>query len=62
MNESGSQGPGGASGGSPGTVALVLPLVTEVDVRAVLPAIRVQTLVLQHTDSDVSAGVEEYVG
>jgi class 3 adenylate cyclase/pimeloyl-ACP methyl ester carboxylesterase len=36
---------------SPGTVALVLPLVTEVDVRAVLPAIRVPTLVLQHTDS-----------
>jgi class 3 adenylate cyclase len=36
---------------SPGTVALVLPLVTEVDVRAVLPTIRVPTLVLQHTDS-----------
>jgi class 3 adenylate cyclase len=36
---------------SPGTVALVLPLVTEVDVRAVLPTIRVPTLVMQHTDS-----------
>jgi class 3 adenylate cyclase len=36
---------------SPATVALVLPLVTEVDVRAVLPTIRVPTLVLQHTDS-----------
>ena len=36
---------------SPGTVALVLPLVTDVDVRAVLPSIRVPTLVLQHTDS-----------
>jgi class 3 adenylate cyclase len=36
---------------SPGTVALALPLVTDVDVRAVLPTIRVPTLVLQHTDS-----------
>ena len=36
---------------SPGTVALVLPLVTEVDVRAVLPTIRVPTLVMQHTAS-----------
>jgi class 3 adenylate cyclase len=36
---------------SPGTVALVLPLVTDIDVRAVLPTIRVPTLVLQHTDS-----------
>ncbi|WNG95257.1 adenylate/guanylate cyclase domain-containing protein [Mycobacterium sp. ITM-2016-00318] len=36
---------------SPGTVARVLPLVTDVDVRAVLPSIRVPTLVLQHTDS-----------
>ena len=36
---------------SPGTVALMLSLVTELDVRAVLPAIRVPTLVLQHTDS-----------
>ena len=32
------------------TVALVLPLVSEVDVRAVLPTIRVPTLVLHHTD------------
>ena len=36
---------------SPGTVARVMPLVTDVDVRAVLPTIRVPTLVLQHTDS-----------
>lgn len=36
---------------SPATVALNLPLLTEVDVRAVLPTIRVPTLVLQHTDS-----------
>ena len=38
---------------SPRTVALVLPLVSEVDVRAVLPTIRVPTLVVQHSD-DVS--------
>ena len=36
---------------SPATVALNLPLVIEVDVRAVLPTIRVPTLVVQHTDS-----------
>jgi class 3 adenylate cyclase/pimeloyl-ACP methyl ester carboxylesterase len=36
---------------SPGTVAQVLPLVLEVDVRDVLPTIRVPTLVLQYTDS-----------
>ena len=35
---------------SPATVALVLPLVTEVDVRAVLPTVRVPTLVVQHAD------------
>jgi class 3 adenylate cyclase len=35
---------------SPGTVDLMLPLVAELDVRAVLPTIRVPTLVLQHTD------------
>jgi class 3 adenylate cyclase len=35
---------------SPGTVALMLPLVTEVDVRAVLPTVRVPTLVVQHAD------------
>jgi len=35
---------------SPATYALVLPLVTEVDVRAVLPAVRVPTLVVQHSD------------
>lgn len=35
---------------SPGTVALMMPLVSELDVRAVLPAIRVPTLVLQHSD------------
>ena len=35
---------------SPATRALLMPLVTEVDVRAVLPTIRVPTLVLQHAD------------
>ena len=35
---------------SPGTVALMLPLVAKLDAWAVLPAIRVPTLVLQHTD------------
>ncbi len=34
---------------SPATAALMMPLVTEVDVRALLPTIRVPTLVLQHT-------------
>jgi class 3 adenylate cyclase len=34
---------------SPRTLALVAPLTWEVDVRAVLPAIRVPTLVLHHT-------------
>ena len=35
---------------SPGTVALMMPLMTELDVRAVLPTIRVPTLVVQHAD------------
>ena len=35
---------------SPGTVALMMPLVAELDVRAVLPTIRVPTLVVQHAD------------
>jgi class 3 adenylate cyclase len=36
---------------SPRTLALVRPIAMEVDVRAVLPAIRVPTLVLHHTDN-----------
>ena len=36
---------------SPRTLALVTSLVAELDVRAVLPAIRVPTLVLHHTDN-----------
>jgi class 3 adenylate cyclase/pimeloyl-ACP methyl ester carboxylesterase len=38
---------------SPGTVALLQPLATKLDVRALLPAIRVPTLVVQHTDDPV---------
>jgi class 3 adenylate cyclase len=38
---------------SPGTVALVMPLLTEVDVRALLPTVRVPTLVLHHTDDSI---------
>ncbi|MBE1550750.1 class 3 adenylate cyclase [Mycobacterium sp. OAS707] len=38
---------------SPGTVALMFPLLIELNVRAVLPSIRVPTLVLQHTDDPV---------
>lgn len=35
---------------SPATVALMMPLLSELDVRAVLPTIRVPTLGVQHTD------------
>jgi class 3 adenylate cyclase/pimeloyl-ACP methyl ester carboxylesterase len=35
---------------SPGTVALMMPFLSEVDVRAVLPTVRVPTLVVHHTD------------
>jgi class 3 adenylate cyclase len=35
---------------SPATVALMMPLVSGLDVRAVLPTIRVSTLVVQHAD------------
>jgi class 3 adenylate cyclase len=38
---------------SPRTVALMFPLVTEMDARALLPAIRVPTLVVHHTDDPV---------
>src|SRR6478672_7281343 len=38
---------------SPGTVALVMPLLSEVDVRALLPAVRVPTLVVHHTDDSI---------
>jgi class 3 adenylate cyclase/pimeloyl-ACP methyl ester carboxylesterase len=38
---------------SPATVALMWPLLAELDVRAVLPAIRVPTLVVQHADDPI---------
>jgi class 3 adenylate cyclase len=38
---------------SPATVALMMPLAAEMDVRAVLPSIRVPTLVVQHSDDPV---------
>jgi class 3 adenylate cyclase len=37
-------------GASPGTAARMMSLLAETDVRAVLPAVRVPTLVLHHTD------------
>jgi pimeloyl-ACP methyl ester carboxylesterase len=36
---------------SPRTLALMMPLMTELDVRAVLPTIRVPTLVVQHAEN-----------
>ena len=36
---------------SPRTVALMYPLVSKLDVRAVLPTVRVPTLVVQHSDN-----------
>jgi class 3 adenylate cyclase/pimeloyl-ACP methyl ester carboxylesterase len=38
---------------SPATVVFMMPLVSGLDVRAVLPTVRVPTLVLQHTDDPV---------
>lgn len=38
---------------SPGTVALMLTVVFDMDVRAVLPTVRVPTLVVQHTDDPI---------
>jgi len=38
---------------SPRTAALMMPLVAEMDVRALLPTVRVPTLVVQHTDDPV---------
>jgi pimeloyl-ACP methyl ester carboxylesterase len=35
---------------SPGTVASMMPLAAEMDVRALLPTVRVPTLVIHHTD------------
>ncbi len=38
---------------SPATVAFLMPLVSEIDVRTVLPAIRVPTLVVHHADDPI---------
>jgi class 3 adenylate cyclase/pimeloyl-ACP methyl ester carboxylesterase len=38
---------------SPATVALMMQLVSELDVRAVLPTVRVPTLVVQHTNDPI---------
>jgi class 3 adenylate cyclase len=38
---------------SPATVALLMPLVSEMDVRAVLPTVHVPTLVVHHADDPV---------
>jgi class 3 adenylate cyclase len=38
---------------SPGTVARMMPLVTELDVRALLPTIRVPALVVHHADDQL---------
>jgi class 3 adenylate cyclase len=40
---------------SPAMVDMMLPLMTDFDVRAVLPTIRVPTLVMQHTDHPLHA-------
>jgi class 3 adenylate cyclase/pimeloyl-ACP methyl ester carboxylesterase len=47
---------------SPATVALMFPLVSEVDVREVLPTVRVPTLVVQHSaNAFIPPGRGEYV-
>src|SRR5262249_55042950 len=46
---------------SPATRALLMPLVTEVDVRAVLPTVRVPTLVLHHPNSLSPPGKGKYI-
>ena len=40
---------------SPRTIALMMPLDSEMDVRALLPVIRVPTLVIHHTEDEVVA-------
>ena len=46
---------------SPRTLALMGPLVTELDVRAVLPTVRVPTLVVQHADSVIPPEKGKYI-
>lgn len=42
---------------TPTTVAVMMPLVVRLDVRDLLPAIRVPTLVLQHADDEISPAI-----
>ena len=52
--EIGQRGPDKNAGRpAPATVALMLPLVLELDVRAILPDIRVPTLVVHHTEDPI---------
>ena len=46
---------------SPRTLALMGPLVAELDVRAVLPTVRVPTLVVQHADSVIPPAKGRYI-
>jgi class 3 adenylate cyclase len=46
---------------SPRTLALMGPLVAELDVRAVLPTVRVPTLVVQHADSVIPPAKGKYI-
>jgi class 3 adenylate cyclase len=47
---------------SPRTLGLMMPLTAEMDVRAVLPTIRVPTLVVQHTDDPlITPAMGKYV-
>src|SRR5262249_51173312 len=39
---------------SPGTVTLMLPLASQLDARALLPAVRVPTLVVHHADDPIT--------
>ncbi len=46
---------------SPRTLALMMPLVAELDVRAVLPTVRVPTLIVQHSDSVIPPAKGKYI-
>ena len=43
---------------TPNTVAVMLPLAARLDVRDLLPAVRVPTLVLQHADDEASPAIQ----
>ena len=55
-------GPDERLAGSPATAALMMPLLAEMDVRAVLPSVRVPTLVLHHADDQfIPAAMGRYI-